>query len=347
MKHLGKYILIIFLLSFTAIASDQPESDIENNNIIFLDREEALNLVMPNLPHSGCVRVPAWELAVGDRFHSGFTTEKSSVNCREMFESVVRDFPDEDKETLAYYVSLIDSIVKSEFPALGSFPWSFILICDSADFKSFSTVQHIILTSDLIAVMREQMERQSSMKFIGLEILIHEKVRVLQLMSPEPFNNFYKETWGFKRIKAPIIADNLRERGHTIASISPKEWVIKVSPRDKTYILPGLIRRDTGAGGVGSFHRVAITIDSTSKGFTARKGKRTSIDYRDLGTLTQYRKRFPLSQYDYDPSELSADLIAKYLVMKYVSANFGTAPTRAADYSEIERLMTSVDRVVY
>ena len=346
MKNLYKYILIIFLLSFPTFSSDQLEQDIEND-VIFLDREEALNLILPNLPQSGCVRVPAWELTIGDGFHSGFTTDKSSVNCREMFESVVRDFSDEDKETLTYYVGLIDSIIKVEFPALGSFPWSFVLISDSADFKSFSSVKHIVLTSELIAVMRERMERQSSMKFIGLEILIHEKVRILQLMSPQSFENFYKETWGFRRVKTPLIGESLQERGHTITSISPKQWVIKVSPRDKTYILPGLIRRDTGAGGAGSFHRVAITVDSTSKGFTARKGKRTSIDYRDLSAVTQYRKKFPLSQYDYDPSELSADLIAKYLVMKYVSAAYGTAQTRFADYSQIERLMTSVDRVVY
>ena len=346
MKNLYKRLLIIFLFSVPIFSSEQLQQDIEND-VIFLDKEEAVNLILPNLPQSGCVRVPAWELTISEGFHSGFTANKSDVNCREMFESVARDFSDEDKETLMRYVGLIDSIIKAEFPALGSFPWSFILICDSSDFKSFSSVKHIVLTSELIAIMREQMERQSSMKFTGFEILIHEKVRVLQLMSPQSFENFYKETWGFRKVKKPLIGETLQERGHTITSISPKQWVIKVSPRDKTYILPGLIRRDTGTGAAGSFHRVAITVDSTSKGFTVRKGRRTSIDYKELGTVTQYRKKFPLSQHDYDPSELSADLIAKYLVMKYVSANFGTAPARSADYSEIERLMTSVDRVVY
>jgi len=346
LKNLYKYILIIFLLALPTLSFDRLEPDIEND-VIFLAREEALNAIAPHLPESGCVRVPAWKLAIGERLYGSFTAHRPDVDCRNMFESAVRDFSDEDKETLTQYVGLIDSIIKVEFPALGSFPWSFVLISDSADFKSFSSVKHTVLTSELISVMRESMERQSSMKFIGFEILIHEKVRVLQLMSPQPFYNFYKETWGFRRIDAPLIDWSLQERGQILTSISPKEWVIKVSPKDKTYILPGLIRRDSGAGGAGSFHRIAITVDSTSKGFTARKGKRTSIDYRDLGAVIQYRKKFPLSQYDYDPSELSADLIAKYLVMKYVSANFGTAPARSADYSQIERLMTSVDRVVY
>ncbi|MDR2728236.1 MAG: hypothetical protein LBB56_03825, partial [Chitinispirillales bacterium] len=322
------------------------ESDAEID-IRFLDREEAINAVVPNLPKSGCVRVPAWELTIGERFNSGFAAHKSGVSCRDMFERAVRDFSDEDKETLTQYVSRIDSVIKVEFPALGSFPWSFIIISDSADFKSFSSVKHIILTSELIAVMRECVEKQSSMKFTGLEILIHEKVRVLQLISPQPFNNFYKEVWGFRRVDAPLVEGSVQERGQTLTSISPKEWVIKVSPKDKSYILPGLILRESGAGGMGSFSSVAITVDSTSKGFTVRKGKKTRFDYKDLSAVTQYRKKFPLSQYDYHPAELSADLIAKYLVMKYVSASYGTAQTRPSDYSQIEKLMTSVDKVVY
>jgi len=323
----------------TGTGTETNEISETSANIIFLDREEALNVVTPELSESCVARIPPWELIIGERRRSGFSVRKSSEARSEAFKAAVRDFSDEDKETLTQYVNQIDSVIKAEFPALDNLPWSFILVCDSADFGGFCSVRHIVVTNRLIEVMRERMDMRSSLKFTVFEILIHEKVRMLQLKKPEPFEAFYRVIWGFRRINAPLIDRNLQDRGQFITSVSPKEWVIKASPRDRNYILPGLILRDDGKGGPGNLHRIAIAVDSTSKGFIPRKGRRSQIDYRDLSAVTQYRLMFPLSEHDYHPAELSADLIAKFLVMKYVSGRYGTTPSRFTDYSQIEELI--------
>ncbi|MDR0307510.1 MAG: hypothetical protein LBI42_11825 [Chitinispirillales bacterium] len=332
-----KHLLIILLIS--APVFSQPDKLNAKAEIIFLDREEALNVVTPQLSGSCVARIPAWKLSIDERYTNSSTERRSNKEWREAFEAAVRDFSDEDRETLTQYVGQIDSVIRLEFPRLGALPWSFVLLSDSSGFDGFCAVKHIVLTDKLISVMRERMEMQSSLKFTGFEILIHEKVRILQLIIPEPFEAFYRVVWGFRKINTQLVDDIIQDRGQFLTSVSPKEWVIKASPRDKNYILPGLVLRDDGKGGAGNLHRIAITVDSTSKGFTPRKGKKSKVDYRDLSVVTQYRKKFPLSEYDYHPDELSADLIAKFLVMKYISSSYGTTPSRFADYSKIEELI--------
>jgi hypothetical protein len=190
--------------------------------------------------------------------------------------------------------------------------------------------------------MTEWLDKQSSMMFVGMEILIHEKVRLLQGILPLPFEIFYKEVWGFRKI-SPLSADRLmQDNGLFFPIIPTNEWAIKVVPKGKEYIMPALLLRDAGAGEGGAVQRVAIAIDSTSKGFFPRRNKNMIVDYKDLRLIPQYRKKFPQPEHDYHPAELSADLLAKYLVMKYVSGRYGTAPTKASNYSQIDDLIRFV-----
>jgi len=305
----------------------------------FVGADAAVGAVLPAAPEPCVSRLPAWELSLGEGTYSRFAAKKSGADCREAFAAAVRDFTDEEKELLTQYVELIDSVINAEFKALGNLPWSFVVITDTTDFGVPSSGKHIILTKGLLREMQEWMEKQSSMLFVGMEILVYEKARLLQAARPELFERFYREAWGFRKINVLSMDRQMRDNGLFFTRVPPNEWVIKMSPKDKEYILPALLLRDAGKGEGGTVLRVAVTIDSTSKGFFPRKSKRLPIDYKDLRFISQYRKKFPLSEYDYHPAELSADLLAKFLVMKYVSSRYGTAPAKTSDYSQIDALM--------
>jgi hypothetical protein len=323
----------------SAPLSAQPKS-----KITFVEGENAADAVLPNSPEPCVSRLPAWELSIGEGTYNRFAAKKSNVDCRDAFKAAIRNFTDEEKQTLRQYVDLVDSAVNAEFPPLKGIPWSFVVISDSTDFGVPTSRKQIILTKRLLSEMREWMEQRSRLLFVGMEILIHEKVLLLQSRNPQPFEKFYRDVWGFRKINVLSIDRLMEDNGIYFTSVPPNEWVIKVSPKpkDKEYIMPALMMRETGKEG-GIVQRVAITIDSTSKGFFPRKSKKTPIEHRDLSFIIQYRKKFLLAEYDYHPAELSADLIAKFLVMKRVSAQYGTAPAKVSEYSQIDVLMKMVE----
>jgi hypothetical protein len=307
--------------------------------IEFVDAAGADSAVFPE-PSASCrPRLPNWELSISEGIYNRFAAKHADADCREAFKKVVRDFTDEEKSVLTQYVTQIDSVAHLEFQTLNHLPWCFVAISDTFDFGIPSVGRYIILTKGLLKEMQEWAEKQSSMFFVGMEILVREKTLLLQNNRREVFEKFYSEVWGFRKIPALSIDRLMQDNGIFFSRVPPNEWVIRLSPKGKEFIMPALLLRDAGKEGGGTALRVAVSIDSTSKGYFPRKGKKSPIDYRDLRLITHYRKKFPLSEYDYHPAEISADLITKYIVMKYVSARYGTAPTKISEYSQIDVLM--------
>jgi len=339
-----KHILYVRLSGAVLIAllASVPLSAQNKSRIKFVDGENAAAEILPKPPNPCVSRLPAWELSIGEGTYSRFAAKKSNADCGEALKAALRDFTDEDKSTLRQYVDVVDSVINTEFPALNSIPWSFAVVSDSASFGVPKSRRHIVLTKGLLSEMSEWQKHRSRMFFVGMEILIHEKVLLLQSRSPQPFEKFYREVWGFRKISALSIDRLMEDNGIYFTNVPPNEWVIRTAPKGKEFIMPALLMREVGKED-GVVQRVAITIDSTSKGFFPRKSKKTPIEYRDLNFITQYRKKFPLSEYDYNPAEMSADLIAKFLVMKYVSGSYGTAPAKTSDYSQIDALINMVE----
>jgi hypothetical protein len=328
---------ILMMMALAAV----PVFSQSGSFISFIEGPDVVNEVL-GAPPAPCVpRLPAYELSAGEGMYNWIPAGKLHEDCREAFAESVRNFTDEEKDMLTKYVVLIDSVIDAKIPALNSFPWSFAVIGDSSEFGIPNSSEHIILTDWLLREMRDWAENQSSMQFVGMEILVHEKVRLLQSVSPEPFEKFFSEIWGFHKIRPLRASKQMLDQGFFFPRVPPNEWVIRL--KGKEYIMPALLMRDAGKEAGGTVQRVAITVDFTSKGFNTRPNRRTVIDYRDLRLVPLYRKKFPQSEYDYHPVELSADLLAKFLVMQYVSASYGTAPARTVHYSQIDVLMKYVN----
>jgi len=323
---------------FQAAAFAGPASVIE-----FVGAAAADSVVFQGASAPCVPRLPAWELSMSEGTYNRFAARRAYSDCREAFRRAARDFTDEEKAVLTQYVTHIDSVAGIEFSVLNHLPWRFAVVSDAFDLGVPNAERYIVLTKGLLKEMQEWAEKQSSMFFVGMEMLIREKTLLLQNNRRETFEKFYVEIWGFRKIPALSIDRLMQDNGVFFSRIPPNEWVIKMAPRDKEYIMPALLLRDAGKSAGGTAQRVAVYIDSTSKGFFPRKGKKSPVDYRDLRLISHYRKKFPLSEYDYHPVEISADLLTKYIVMKYVSGRYGTAPTKISDYSQIDVLMRMLE----
>jgi len=335
---LRKIIMVVIVMLVRTSAFAGAASIIE-----FVDAAGADTAVFLD-PSAPCIpRLPNWELSISEGTYGHFKAKHANADCREAFRKAVRDFTDEEKETLKLYVAQIDGVADIGFQVLNHLPWCFVVISDTFDLGIPNVGRYIILTKGLLKEMQEWAEKQSNMFFVGMEVLIREKTLLLQHNRREIFEKFYANTWGFRKIPALSIDRLMQDNGIYLTRVPPNEWVIKLSPKDKEYIMPALLLRDAGKEGGGTAQRVAISIDSTSKGFFPRKSKKSPIDYRDLRLILNYRKKFPLSEYDYHPAEISADLLTKYLVMRYVSARYGTAPTKISEYSQIDVLMKMLE----
>ncbi|GBU22092.1 hypothetical protein R80B4_01997 [Fibrobacteres bacterium R8-0-B4] len=309
------------------------------SSIEFVDAEGVDSAVFSDTSAPCQSRLPAWELSIVEGTYSRFAAKRADADCRAAFGKAVRDFTDEEKAVLTRYVTRIDSVASVEFPVLNHLPWCFAVISDTFDLGVPNISRYIILTKGILKEMQEWADNQSSMFFVGMETLIREKTLLLQNNRRETFEKFYTDVWGFRKIPVLSIDRLMQDNGIFFSPVPPNEWVIKLSPKDKEYIMPALLLRDAGKSGGGTAQRVAITIDSTSKGYFPRKSKKSPIDYKDLRMISNYRKKFSLAEYDYHPAEISADLLTKYIVMKYVSAHYGTAPTKISEYSQIDVLM--------
>jgi len=321
-----------------AVFAAGPASIIE-----FVDAAGADSAVFQG-PSEPCrSRLPNWELSITEETYNRFEARRADADCRAAFGKAARGFTDKEKATLTRYVTQIDSVVGVEFPVLNNLPWRFVVISDAFYFGVPSVGRYIVITKGLLKEMQEWADKQSSMFFVGMEILIREKALQLQNNRRETFEKFYTDVWGFTKIPALSIDRPMQDNGIFLSRVPPNEWVIKLSPKDKEFIMPALLLRDASKGGGGTAQRVAIYIDSTAKGFLPRKGKKAPIDYRDLRQISYYRKKFSLAEYDHHPAEISADLLTKYIVMKYVSAHYGTAPTKISEYSQIDVLMKMLE----
>ncbi len=313
------------------------------SEVLFLGSEEAVDAVLADSLDPYFSRMHSWEMVLKTgRQIDPSTREMTIEECREAYRSGVREFTDDSKAVISWYVQRADSAVTNEFPALASIPWKFILLSDSIEAGFPHTREgYILLSESLVAALREWREKQSSGQYVGMEILIHEKMHVLQRMNPAPFERFYQKVWGFRKVNAPALKDLENERFIVNPDASTAEWVIKIPAKKTNYILPAIMLKDNSKGMGGNIRRVGISVDSTVGGFVPRMDDDGNLDVKDLDAIVQYRRKFPQSEHDYHPHELSADLVSKYLVMHYLSARFGTASVSKMDYSRIERLIES------
>lgn len=324
-KNVHGCLMLIPFVFFSAFS--QPK-------ISFLQKKDAEGVVLSISADVQNVKIRKAGFVQGNYICSSFRKKNLHERLEEYIRGV-RDFSDEDRKTVTDYVQIIDSILKVEFPALGQVPWKFVLVSDSLETALPDTrTGHIILSRKFVKELKNWKDKSSSTVFTGLELLLNDKIHILQNLNPAPFEKFYKHVWGFRKVTSTATHSVLQEC--LPLNGSRPQWVMKINSKENIHILPALILKDSSSSTLQS---VGIIMDSTPKGFFPRMSKDGKFEYRDLNLISQYREKFPHSEFNYHPHELSADLLAKYLVRKYVSSRYGTAAAKKEDYSRIDKLI--------
>lgn len=305
-------------------------------SISFLEEKEAEGVIL-SICANGDIKNPKVRNArVNDNSYKCFKG-KSLEQSVQFFKRGVETFSNGEKIVIKSYVDLLDSLLSSEFPVLAKGPWRFILVSDSLKvFLPDTRAGHIIVSRKFVKKMKSWRQNKSSNFFKGLEIMVNDKVRILQKTNPAPFEQFYQDVWGFIKLKSAPSRKILRECLPS-TPLSP-QWIMKIDTEQK-FILPALIPKTNSNVSKGSLKPVGIVMDSTAEGYFPKMNDNGEFEYRDLNTLSEYRDLFPLSEYNSHPHELSADLLSKYLVKKLVSSRYGTASVKDGDYSHIGRLI--------
>lgn len=167
----------------------------------------------------------------------------------------------------------------------------------------------IMVTEELFAKPRHTIKK----------ILVHEWVHLSQRRSPAAYEQYYR-TLGFRKNSvdfgalAPYVLRN--------PDADHYEW-IWLSPTGKVYAPVALLESC-------NFHTVLLELRDIG---SARYGDDTRVIIHQIESVPEYYERFGTTKQLYHPNEITAHLIADYLVdgVKYVPI----------DYSELSRVLGS------
>ena len=116
--------------------------------------------------------------------------------AREKYAALARDFSEDEIETLTTLVNKLDGLVRDRWPMIQRVPWQFAKM----DSTFCRAMPH---TRGLTIVLTEScFQRFSGDESLALEILLHEKLHVLQRLMPKRFATSFAR-YGYQSVKLP------------------------------------------------------------------------------------------------------------------------------------------------
>ncbi|HXE53850.1 MAG TPA: hypothetical protein VN541_12585, partial [Tepidisphaeraceae bacterium] len=136
----------------------------------------------------------------------GSTIEQQRDECRGRYADAVREFTEEEKDGIRWYLDRIVPEAAKDFPRLARTPWSFIKVSGTIEGGLPHTRgQHIILPETLVAqLVRPTATRDPEWLALANfgEMLIHEQTHVIQRKRKAEFAKFYEQVWGFQHARS-------------------------------------------------------------------------------------------------------------------------------------------------
>lgn len=126
---------------------------------------------------------------------------------RDLFQSYVKNFTDEEISVIRKLAREVDDEVKDIWPEFSELKWKFVKV-DNRYCNGF------LHTREDFIVMPEKITGLSLLKgrFLLKRLLLHEKIHVLQRKHPQAFEKFYGMHWGFKKTATIQSVESLIKR---------------------------------------------------------------------------------------------------------------------------------------
>ena len=246
---------------------------------------------------------------------SGETLKEQRAQCRKRYQAGVREFSDEEKETLRQCVKELYPALKRQYPLFAEMPWSFLKLSDKIEGGLPHTRdKHIVLSEGMskrLTVLRQSAPEQAVMSFGSL--LVHEQMHVFQRLHPGLFDSLYTEVWGFVKAKQIKGCPWLEEYHLANPDGINCCWVFPIQQGESTIFIWPLVVFAEGQGlkrMPHDFRMIAVELVKSDKGFRTKVGKDGKPVFRNLLQVPEYCKVFPLTSNIYHPHEACASLFA-------------------------------------
>lgn len=227
--------------------------------------------------------------------------DKRADYVRKQYSDAATDFNKEDIELLNRLVDNLDKHLGNQWPILTRTPWNFAKMNPSfSNGYPHTRGLTIVLTDRAINMFKRN-------EAFALEILLHEKLHVIQRLLPARFKNRFKE-YGFEHVRLP--ADTPARLNLIRNPDAPNNiWAIK--PNGKPMLLATTLKMVNGKPWMTpTLHPLTPAKDQP---FTHTPGP--AIENKE--TIAQWNARFPIHIGHDDPREVAA-----YLLMQIFHTDF-------------------------
>ena len=302
-----------------AVEPKQPASS-GPVSITFLTAKQAKQAIVDDKLDPYFSRLQPMEMsAKTGRPITGKTLPEQRAECRRRYQAEVREFRNDEKETLTGFVKQLLPALKKDYPRFGKMPWSFLKVSDRIEGGLPHTRGgHIVLSQggcDRLTQVAKLAPR-GAILYAG-NLLLHEQMHVFQRMEPRVLDGLYTKAWGLIRAKS-IRGGPWLTRHHLVNPDAPDcSWVFPIKNGQTTaYIWPLVVLRE-GEGlkrMPDDFRMIAVELDTTPDGFRVKPDQDGRPAFRSLLRVREYTKRFSLTRNIYHPREASADVFARLVL---------------------------------
>ena len=250
---------------------------------------------------------------------AGDTAEARRAECVKRYRAATRDFTDDEKQTLTYFVEKVRPALARDYPVFGDQPFSFIKVADTLEGGMPHTRgDHIVMPEGVLtefAAMREAGDRATP-GAVGL--LVHEQTHVLQRLHPELFEPLYTKVYGFVRAKRIEPSPWLDARQLVNPDGTVCDWVLPVTEHGRAATLLPLVAFDTDRPRTmrGDMGTIAVTLEPTGTDgeYRAVAGAGGDPVVRPLDGVTAYTAVAGRGGDNYHPNEIAADAFSRLVV---------------------------------
>jgi hypothetical protein len=264
------------------------------------------------------------------------TPEERAAEAKRRYAAGVREFTDEERETLRWYVDRMDPILRADYPRLAALPWRFIKVDGSIEGGMPHTRGDCIVLSQpaldhLVGVRKDRPDDQAVRA--GGPMLVHEQLHVLQRRDPRRFDDLYTRLWHLKRVPTIAGAEKLRERIVANPDAPLNEWLFPLG--DGHWIWPLIVfpeGTDEAGASLQHMEMVAAAVDQAPGGneFRLKTDDNGAPELMPLDSVDAYMATFHPTHYAFHPNEAAAALLERLVAFD----SLGGMHDAAADESQ-------------
>jgi len=238
---------------------------------------------------------------------------------RAFYAARTRSFTDTERSALADIVAWCSERVAPRSTLFARTPWSFVKVDGSVEGGMPHTRgDSIVLPAPFLARMVEASARWANGSRAttrpGADVLLHEQTHVLQRQQPARFESLHVDVYGFRRMSPP--PRSTWHDTHVVANPDAPElcWAWqRPEAAGGSWIVPSVVLPDGAAPTLDAMQPVALEV-------TQREGRWSFVDDATLarapalGAVRDYGARFDWTDENFHPNELTADLVALWLL---------------------------------